>query len=240
MRRAKKVLAMFLSILTLVTQMLPIGAYAAPIVKVKNVVSETAPVDAAADACGDNLTWAFDAATGTLTISGTGAMWDYEPQASRPYPTSPWYNGTVIYEPTTVIIEEGVTSIGSYAFWIMTSIENVSLPETLKSIGEQAFYSCTHIESLTLPVSLTSIGDWAFGECTALTTVNYGGTEADRANMTIGAVNDPLLNAAWIYAEEADTSGECGDNLTWTLSSDGILTISGTGAMWEFVDEDSD
>jgi len=223
---------MFLSILTLVTQMLPIGAYAAPIVKVKNIVSETAPVDAAVDACGDNLTWAFDAATGTLTISGTGAMWDYEPQASRPYPTSPWYNGTVIYEPTTVIIEEGVTSIGSYAFWIMTSIENVSLPETLKSIGEQAFYSCTHIESLTLPVSLTNIGDWAFGECTALTTVNYGGTEADRANITIGAVNDPLLNAAWTYAEEVTIGGECGDNLTWTFdAATGTLTISGEGEM---------
>ena len=110
---------------------------------------------------GDNLEWTFSG--GTLTISGEGAMDDYE----YDYSTVPW-SGLDINE---IVVEDGVTSIGDCAFCDCNSLESVTIPDSVTSIGEFAFSECTSLTSVAIPDSVTSIGKWAFEDCTSLTSV---------------------------------------------------------------------
>ncbi len=77
---------------------------------------------------------------------------------------------------TEVVVPEGVTSIGDYAFNDCTSLASVSLPSTLKTIGKSAFYTCGALTKVDLPAGLTSIGDYAFFGCISLTSVSIPGT----------------------------------------------------------------
>ena len=86
---------------------------------------------------GDNLTWTLDTNAGKLTISGTGAMADY----SRS--TMPWYN--YIYHIKTVNIDDGVTSIGEYAFYGCANLTSVTFPAGMTSVGKAAFTNCPDI-----------------------------------------------------------------------------------------------
>ena len=112
-----------------------------------------------------NLTWNFDSGTGILTISGEGAMPNYNWEDSY----SPW--NSYRFSITHVNITDGVTSIGESAFWGCTSLESISLPESVTSIGYEAFYYCTSLTSIIFPEGLTSIGEWAFSSCRALVSV---------------------------------------------------------------------
>ena len=112
--------------------------------------------------CGDNLTWKLND-EGTLTISGSGKMNDYYVQNFDNYIQTPWYNNTNIKK---VLINNGVTSIGCYAFSMCTNITNITIPNSVTSIGMGAFYGCTSLKDITIPNSVTSIGGWAFSDCT--------------------------------------------------------------------------
>ena len=115
-------------------------------------------------ACGENLTWTYDEATATLTISGTGEMEDYDKYA-------PWFLfGSLGFIKNTVIAN-GVTSIGQKAFIYCTGLEQVTIPDSVISIGDSAFYGCDGLTNLVIPDSVTSIGDGAFAYCTGLTSV---------------------------------------------------------------------
>jgi hypothetical protein len=83
---------------------------------------------------GENLTWTLT--NGVLTISGSGPMVDY-----RQYSWAPWY--TYKKSITKVIIGEGVTSIGEYAFYEHASITSITIPQSLTRSGYYAFYQCT-------------------------------------------------------------------------------------------------
>ena len=107
-----------------------------------------------------NCTWKITNNT-ELTISGTGPMGDYVLGQNMPW----------IKALTSVTIEEGVTSIGNYAFQGNDSITSISIPSTVRTIGEGAFYGCKKISSISLPTKLYSIGAYAFNGCTSLTTV---------------------------------------------------------------------
>ena len=119
------------------------------------------PMMASADengTCGTNVTYTYVESTHTLTISGTGTMADY---AYNNY--APWYS----YGPEIVkaIIEDGVTSIGNYAFWKFSSLTSVTIPNSVTSIGEKAFAECLSLSSITIPNGVTSIGDGTFLHC---------------------------------------------------------------------------
>ena len=105
----------------------------------------------------DNLTWKLDA-DGTLTISGTGAMKDYNDDDNP----SPVYQNSNVKK---VVIEKGVTSIGNYAFSGCLGLKSITIPDGITSIGNHAFDSCINLRSITLPDSITSIGMWAFYNC---------------------------------------------------------------------------
>ena len=111
---------------------------------------------------GDNLTWILDD-EGVLTISGTGAManWNWE--------GSPWYANKDKIE--SVVIEDGVTSIGMYAFGDCSSLASIKLPNSISSIGNAAFSNCSSLASITLPNSISSIGGTTFYYCSSLTSI---------------------------------------------------------------------
>ncbi len=113
--------------------------------------------------CGENLTWTLSD-DGVLTISGTGAMTDYSYSSS-----APWYSSRSSI--TSVIISDGVTSIGKYAFYDCRSLTSVTIPNSVTSIGKYAFYDCRSLTSVTIPNSVTSIGEGAFSGCSGLTSV---------------------------------------------------------------------
>ena len=111
----------------------------------------------------DNLTWTLTA-DGTLTISGTGAMKDYDYDNNR----SPVYGNSSVKK---VVIEDGVTSIGNSAFDNCSSLTDITIPKSVTSIGNYAFYNCTSLTSITIPDDVTSIGYGAFFDCSSLTNI---------------------------------------------------------------------
>ena len=117
--------------------------------------------------CGDSLVWELDC-DGVLTIKGYGAMTDWENDR-----LVPWYNndsqlGKRDYLPIrSVVIEEGVTSVGKYAFRKCSTIVEITLPASLVSIGEEAFKSAA-ITTLTIPGNVQTIGMGAFNSCSQL------------------------------------------------------------------------
>ena len=70
-----------------------------------------------------------------------------------------------------VIIYDGVTSIGEYAFSACRSLTGITIPDSVKSIGDDAFYICSSLTGITISNSVTSIGEYAFAGCTSLATV---------------------------------------------------------------------
>lgn len=211
-------------------------------------LAEAAPVDTSVSGtCGDNLTWTLDDA-GTLTISGTGAMADYD------YPSnSGWYNHK--NKITAVNIQDGVTSIGSEAFVTSYNLTSVTIPDSVTYIGDMAFWECTSLASIEIPNAVSSIGGCAFQGCTALTSVNiptsmtlleysafwrcssltdvyYSGTKTQWDRITIERENDPLLNATIHY-----NGGTGGD----TPSSAKIAKLyPGNGSIYYFKGAEGD
>ena len=119
--------------------------------------------ESAMDKCGDHAYWCFESDPGKLTISGTGAMDEYDPNDQT------WYN----YKDniTSVVIENGITSIGNYAFYNYTSLKSVTIPDSVTSIGFCAFFNCESLTSVEIPKNVTSIVPDAFYNCTGITDV---------------------------------------------------------------------
>ena len=111
-----------------------------------------------------NLTWKLDA-DGTLTISGTGTMKDYD-YNNNPSPANQ-KKGSV----KKVVIKDGVTSIGNFAFYNCTSLTSITIPDSVTSIELAAFNNCNNLTSITIPDSVTSIGDSAFELCNKLSSI---------------------------------------------------------------------
>ena len=98
------------------------------------------------------LTWNISG--NTLTISGTGAMPDYEQDGA------PWYSyRSSIY---TIVLQNGIETIGNNAFYHCFNLTSVTIPNSITSIGSKAFWSCYALASATIPQNVTSIGGGAF------------------------------------------------------------------------------
>ena len=103
----------------------------------------------------------------TLTISGEGAMPDFEGTGD---PVCPWENEKQKIK--KVIIEEGVTNIGKSAFRGCSELAEVHISKTVKKIGISAFQDCTALTQIDIPDSVNSVGSFAFIGCTRLTEVH--------------------------------------------------------------------
>ena len=118
--------------------------------------------------CGNDLRWQLDV-FGTLTVSGTGAMNNYTVPEDGGEPNTPWY--PYCQSITKIVIENGATTIGEYAFHSCTELTEISIPETVTAIGKLAFYNCTGLTEIALPEGLTTIGNAAFRRCSNLTAI---------------------------------------------------------------------
>ena len=135
---------------------------------------------------------------------------------------------------TAYKIPEGVTSIGNWAFQTCWYLTDVTIPESMTSIGNYAFAWSDELNAITIAKSVTSIGKGAFSYCTGLKDVYYTGSRTQWKNIKIEDENEPLLNATLHVNPATAASGKCGENLTWALTDDGVLTISGTGEMADY------
>lgn len=204
---------------------------------------KTEPTVTASGSCGENVNWTL-MSDGTLTVSGSGSMYDYEASAQ------PWYSYTNSI--TKIVVTEGVNSIGRCAFHSMTAITELILPESLMAIDEYAFYGCTGITEINVPAKTFYVGKYAFRK-TGADTVSF----ASSANwsFTDGTVIDMNDNTALVsaFTKNKDTyslsfvktamdsgnilaSGTFGNNgsFSWTLTDTGALTVNGNGKMPAF------
>ena len=110
--------------------------------------------------CGADLKWEYG--NGTLVIKGKGDMSDYEQVSlgSGKYTTNaPW--AEISDKIGHVVIEKGVTSIGSSAFSYLSNLSKVSIPNTITVIEERAFYHSGNLKEVTLPDNLSKVGEYA-------------------------------------------------------------------------------
>ena len=118
----------------------------------------------------DDIKWTLE--NGTLTISETD-MPDYirgvTGEDLEDTITAPWFPQRDKIK--KVVIEDGVTRIGRYAFSFCTSLKSITIPNSVTSIGEDAFLFCSSLTSITIPNSVTSIGEGAFYGCKSLTSI---------------------------------------------------------------------
>lgn len=186
--------------------------------------AEAAIVDSGT--CGENLTWTLDTA-GTLTISGTGAMEEYEQVRDVP-----WYESRD--QVKTAVIENGVTDIGNFAFDNCWSLTSVAIPESVIRIGKYALYGCRSLTSVILPVGVTTIGDYAFYNCGSLTDITL-----PECVTSIGAYAFRGCNLTSVTIPERVTTigdsafGGCRSLTSVTFVGSSQLTIIGNAA---FVD----
>ena len=155
--------------------------------------------------------YSFDAGTKTLTISGSGETPDYVNNSS----SQPWYLWRSDGSIENVVVEEGITRLGSY-FLFCVCAQSISLPQSLEKIGSyalagnnlateiklgnnlktisnNAFYMCIKLERVSIPKSVTYIGSGAFEECTILNCVEFGSMNmslsiSSRAFMACGSL----------------------------------------------------
>jgi len=128
-----------------------------------------APVASAAEAegsCGADLTWSLSA--GTLVITGSGAMDDYE-EDNLP----PWYDYRE--EIARLQLPEGLTSVGNLAFYGCSNLVAVNLPDSVERVGDFAFMDCSGMKLLDLG-SVEYIGEAAFSDCYSLTSLTLPDT----------------------------------------------------------------
>ena len=107
---------------------------------------------------GENITWSYDA--GTLRFSGKGNMNNIS-NGSRGE-RAPWYHSDYRDSITNIVIEEGITSVGSWAFISLVNVTTVTIPSTVTVIQPHAFQNCQGIKCMNLPNGLTAIGTNAF------------------------------------------------------------------------------
>ena len=132
------------------------------------IIAQSDGIGATSGTCGTNLTWSLSE-DGVLTISGTGAMSNYNTTTGTPWETR---KASI----TSLVVNSGVTSIGEYAFYSCTNLASISLPTGLKTINQRAFYNCDSLVSISLPSGLTTIGNRSFSDSNKLKTVSFPAT----------------------------------------------------------------
>ena len=151
------------------------------------VPQQIIPMLTVSGTCGDNLTWILRA--GVLTISGSGDMNDYG------YGETPWYD--VRNEINQIVVEDGVTGIGKYAFHNCENLTSITISEGVTELDSYSIYHCWSLKEVYLPSTLKSIKGGVFVGCNQI--VNYHVTEGNTVWSSIDGVlikteNNPSID----------------------------------------------
>ena len=147
---------------------------------------------------------------GTLTVSGKGAMANYDNNFDRP-----WHDNR--NDITSVVVESGVTTAGQAAFYHFENLTSVTLPEGLTRIGVDAFRYCNNLTSITIGSSVTSIWEGAFSRCPNLKDVYCLAKMAPDARYSFisNSDDDPNLSAAILHVP-AESIKSYKDHYPWS------------------------
>ena len=172
--------------------------------------------------CGENAFWEFNEDTGVLTISGNGPMMNGQYQGSFEYDR---YRNQI----TSVEVEEGITSIGNYAFALNFNMISVELPSTVTTIGEWAFNATPNLVEIDLPSSLTRIGTGAFNS-SGLQEIMFPESVGDLGDNAFAGCNN--LESV-VIPETIRTMGKelfsgCGNLKVVTIKSSSISKLNDT------------
>ena len=168
--------------------------------------------------CGANLTWEYNTETKVLTISGTGAMSDFDWQTGGML--APWVKNNNIYNYLeTVVISDGVTSIGEHAFYYCENLKNITIPSSVKSIGMGAFYSCKALTGIIIPNGTESIGEDAFKYCDGLKEVTVPGS--------VKSIGEGAFSNCYYEETDDDYNITYSRGLEKVIIQDGVETIGG-------------
>ena len=182
--------------------------------------------------CGTDASYVLE--NGVLTISGTGEI---EEDFFDDY--------DLRYDITSIIIGEGITKIGSSAFYDFTAVKSVTLPSTLEYIDRYAFEDCYELTQIDIPASVAYIGYRAFDDC-SLKELDILNSECAldshicSSSVVIGgkkgSTAEEYSRNCNTWFKDLDTgvksmSGNCGENASYVLTDDLVLTISGTGVL---------
>lgn len=169
--------------------------------QVMPLASVTVPEEGVSGQCGDSLFWSLTA-TGTLTVSGSGAMYDYTAE------TAPWYPYTSAGYVRELVLSDDITHIGDFAFYggigcpyylgpVTDWTWSLELPSSLKTVGDSAFRGAKYIRELVISEGIDHIDRYAFaGICRSA----YTRTETGYSNEDItGTLTMP---GTWPTLEE--------------------------------------
>ncbi len=137
-----------------------------------SIVDDTVTADSSG-VCGQNASWTLR--SGTLTISGTGNMVNWESAS-----VVPW--SKYMSEIRNVVIQNGITNVGRAAFYNATNLTSVTIPDSVTAISSNAFQR-TALSSVTLSVYVTSIGLEAFAGCQNLREIKIYAANCNIVNL---------------------------------------------------------
>ena len=214
----------------------------------------------ASGAFGEKQAWNLDS-KGTLTISGTGPMEDF----NKGDAVVPWHEhrnsiitvkiesgvtsiGNSVFQNssklTTVVVPDSVTSIGSFTFQNCTSLKNINIPAGVEHIYLWAFAGCSSLTNIVIPDGVESIGYNVFNGCKSLSKITFKGDAPSMCEDTFTGVTAtayyPADNTTWT----ADVMQNYGGTITWTSGAPaegdgGSGSGSGSGSETPETPEDS-
>lgn len=184
---------------------------------------------------GKNLTWELTE-DGVLTISGEGAMadWEYSNYV-------PWWSYRKDIK--AVVIPNSVTSIGKYAFFYCDSLTSITIPNSVTTIGENAFMNCIGLTEVIIPDSVTSIGLRVFTYCDNLISITVDENNPNYSSDSFGVLFNKdktilleapgAISSAYTIPDSVTTIGEWAFYWRTSLASVTIpssVTTIGDGA----------
>ena len=166
----------------------------------------------------------------TLRIFGSGRMTNFDHIYANVGTNAPWGdNSQWIKKIKSVVIEDGVTRIGSHAFMGCSSLTEVIIPNSVTSIGHEAFRDCGALVKIDIPNSVTSIGTAAFQSCISLAEVNLSnGLETIESDVFLWCSSLTHINIpSSVTRIEKDAFVEC-TSLTEIIIPDNVTYIGET------------
>ena len=154
-----------------------------------------------------------------------------------------------------IVLPDGVKEIGSSAFSGCIGLKEIEIPEGITTISQRCFRNCSGLTQIVIPKTITNIEGFAFEQCKNLKEIIFLGDaptiETNSFSHVVAICYYPKGNTTytaeittkdfggdlkWTYEgeEEDPETRKCGENITWTLSEDGMLTLSGSGAMYDY------